>query len=221
MESRHSDLLQSSAKPWTLADIRDGVCYIGLVFKRTNNPRNLAETCCGAQMFLHSGEGIVFKGAVGSWASDKPGEYHLTKEKAADIIERCIEAYEKWHGRPPRELFIHAKTVFNQDEIEGFRSAAPTGTTIMGIQIRRPNDLKLFRDGRRPVLRGLGLEIDNKNAFLWMSGYVPSLLTYPGREVPTPLRVRLVFGECSIRSCDILALTKVNFNACIFAMDCQ
>ena len=77
---------KAGAKPWTLADIRDGVCYIGLVFKRTNNPRNPAETCCGAQMFLHSGEGIVFKGAVGSWASDKPGEFHLTREKARDIV---------------------------------------------------------------------------------------------------------------------------------------
>ena len=47
---------------------------------------------------------------------------------------------------------------------------------------------------------------------------MPSLLTYPGREVPTPLRVRLVFGETSLSQVleDIMALTKVNFNACIF-----
>lgn len=209
---------KAGAKPWTLADIRDGVCYIGLVFKRTNNSRNPAEVCCGAQMFLHTGEGIVFKGAVGSWASDKPGEYHLNRDKAADIVERCIKAYKEWHDKPPRELFIHAKTVFNRAEIEGFRSAAPAGTSVTGIQIRRPNDLKLFRDGRRPVLRGIGLEIDNRNAFLWTSGYVPTLLTYPGREVPTPLRVRLVFGDTSLSQvlADIMALTKVNFNACIF-----
>jgi hypothetical protein len=209
---------KAGAKPWTLADIRDGVCYIGLVFKRTNNPRNPAEACCGAQMFLHTGEGIVFKGAVGSWASDKPGEYHLTKDKAADIIERCIKAYKEGHNKPPRELFIHAQTVFNREEIDGFRSAAPAGTSVTGIQIRRPNDLKLFRDGRRPVLRGIGLQIDDRNAFLWTSGYVPTLLTYPGREVPAPLRVRLVFGDTSLEQVltDIMALTKVNFNACIF-----
>lgn len=129
---------KAGAKPWTLADIRDGVCYIGLVFKRTNNPRNPAETCCGAQMFLHSGEGIVFKGAVGSWASDKPGEFHLTREKARDIVERCIEAYKQWHGQPPRELFIHAKTVFNRNEIEGFRAGAPSGTAVRGFRSAGP-----------------------------------------------------------------------------------
>ncbi|RWB19047.1 MAG: hypothetical protein EOQ41_32615 [Mesorhizobium sp.] len=46
--------------------IRDGVCYIGLVFKRTNNLADNNEACCGAQIFLHTGEGIVFKGAVGA-----------------------------------------------------------------------------------------------------------------------------------------------------------
>ena len=105
------------------------------------------------------------------------------------------------------------------NEIEGFRAGAPSGTAVTGIQIRRPNDLKLFRDGRRPVLRGLGLQIDSRNAFLWTSGYVPSLLTYPGRESRRRLRVRLVFGDTGPHQvlADILALTKVNFNACIFA----
>jgi hypothetical protein len=209
---------KAGVKPWTLADIRDGVCYIGLVFKRTNNPRDPFEACCGAQMFLQTGEGIVFKGAVGSWASDKLGEYHLNRDTATEIIDRCVNTYKLWHGtKAPRELFIHGKTLFNKEEIKGFLSATPAGTSITGIQIRKPNDLKLFRDGRRPILRGLALQLDRANAFLWTSGYVPSLLTYPGREVPTPLRVRLVFGETSLSQVleDIMALTKVNFNACI------
>lgn len=210
---------KAGAKPWTLADIRDGVCYVGLVFKRTNNPDNATEACCGAQMFLHTGEGIVFKGAVGSWASGKLGEYHLSSEKAADIVNRCIAAYNEWHGASPQELFIHGRTRFNKEEIDGFRSAAPEGTTITGVQILRPNDLKLFREGRKAMLRGLALRLDHRNAFLWSAGYVPQLLTYPGREVPTPIRIRIVFGDTKIEQviADILALTKVNFNACIFS----
>ncbi len=113
---------KAGAKPWTLADIRDGVCYIGLVFKRTNNPIDAKEACCGAQMFLATGEGIVFKGAVGAWASDKFGEYHLSAEKAEDIVRRCIEAYRTRHNAPPKELFIHGRTRFNRDEIAGFRT---------------------------------------------------------------------------------------------------
>jgi hypothetical protein len=210
---------KAGAKPWTLADIRDGVCYIGLVFKKTNNPADDNEACCGAQMFLHTGEGIVFKGAVGAWGSGRIGEFHLSAEKASDIVERCIAAYKSWHGKPPTELFIHGRTGFNREEIAGFLAAAPEGTAVTGIQIRRPNDLKLFRDGRRAVMRGLALKIDSRNAFLWTSGYVPKLLTYPGREVPTPLRVKMVFGDTKLTQvlADIMALTKVNFNTCIYA----
>lgn len=204
--------------PWSLADVRDGVCYIGLVFKRTDNARDATEACCGAQMFLHTGEGIVFKGAVGSWASEKLGDYHLSRDKAKEIVERCVEAYRAWHGKAPKELFIHGRAAFNREEIEGFREGVPEGTSVTGIQIRRPNDLKLYREGRRAVLRGVALKVDKRNAFLWTSGYVPQLLTYPGREVPTPLKVRIVFGETPLDQvlADIMALTKVNFNACIF-----
>ncbi|WP_156465037.1 hypothetical protein [Mesorhizobium sp. Root552] len=209
---------KAGAKPWTLSDIREGVCYIGLVFKRTNNPHDRNEACCGAQMFLHTGEGIVFKGAVGAWGSDKIGEFHLSQEKAADIVRRSIDSYITWHGKPPAEVFIHGRTRFSSTEIEGFRSAVPAGTKITGIQITRPNDLKLFSEGRRPILRGLALPMDDRNAFLWTLGYIPKLKTYPGREVPSPLKVRIVFGETKINQvlADILALTKINFNACLF-----
>jgi len=210
---------KAGAKPWTLADIREGVCYVGLVFKKTNNPKDEFEACCGAQMFLHSGEGLVFKGSIGSWASEKLGEYHLSKEYAADIIRRCIESYKTWHGKSPSELFIHGRTYFNREEIAGFREGAPAETRISGIQIKRPNDLKLFREeGRRGVMRGLALKIDDRNSFLWTSGYIPKLRTYPGREIPTPLKIKIVFGDTPLEQVleDIMALTKLNFNTCIY-----
>lgn len=208
---------KAGAKPWTLADIRDGVCYIGLVFKHTHNPKDPKEACCGAQMFLHTGEGIIFKGAVGSWETEKAGDFHLNEEKAEEIVRDCIEAYKKWHDAPPKELFIHGKTRFNKEEIDGFRKGAGD-VEVTGIQIQRPNDLKLFREGRRAVLRDVALKIDKRNAFVWTSGYVPKLLTYPGREVPSPLKVKIVFGKTVMEQviADIIALTKVNFNTCIF-----
>jgi hypothetical protein len=210
---------KSGAKPWTLADIREGVCYIGLVFKTTNNPTDAKEACCGAQMFLHTGEGIVFKGAVGSWESDKRGNFHLPKDKATEIVQRCLDAYKLWHGKAPAELFIHARSGFNREEIDGFLEAAPPETKVTGIQIRKAKDLKLFRDGRRAVLRGLALRLDTRNAYLWSSGYVPKLKTYPGREVPSPLRVKVLFGDTPLDQvlADIMSLTKLNFNACIYS----
>jgi hypothetical protein len=56
-------------------------------------------------------------------------------------------------------------------------------------------------------------------AFLWTKGFTPRLQTYPGREVPNPLSIEISQGEADISQVllDVLALTKLNYNACIFA----
>ena len=51
-------------------------------------------------------------------------------------------------------------------------------------------------------------------AYLWTSGFIPRLDTYPGREVPNPLTVEIARGDADIEQvlCDLMALTKLNFN---------
>lgn len=60
----------------------------------------------------------------------------------------------------------------------------------------------------------------NRNrALIWTMGYIPFLATYPGREVPNPLSIEISQGEADITlvAKDIMQLTKLNFNACIYA----
>lgn len=59
---------KSGRRPWQLAQIRNHVCYVGLVFKQLMNAEE-GSACCGAQMFLDSGDGLVFKGLIGRWKS--------------------------------------------------------------------------------------------------------------------------------------------------------
>ena len=79
--------------------------------------------------------------------------------------------------------------------------------------------MKLFRPGRTPVLRGTTYRLSPSRALLWTAGYVPELMTYAGREVPNPLLVEVSQGEAELDLVlrDVMGLTKVNFNACIFA----
>jgi argonaute-like protein implicated in RNA metabolism and viral defense len=77
--------------------------------------------------------------------------------------------------------------------------------------------LKLFRPGKYPVMRGSALMIDDNQAFLWTSGYVPRLDTYLGPETPNPVLIRLQRGVCSFDTIlrDVMGLTKINFNSCL------
>lgn len=210
---------KAGGRPWKLSAIRDGVCYIGLAFKVDNKVRDNRNACCAAQMFLDSGDGVVFRGAVGPWYNPQRGEFHLSKEAARELVGMAIEAYEERVGRPPKEIFLHGKVRFNDEEWSGFLEGASGSTKLVGVRIRENRDLKLYRKGDYPVLRGLAYVQNERTAYLWSKGFVPRLQTYPGWAVPWPLLVDVCRGEADIMTIlrDVLALTKLNYNACIFA----
>lgn len=207
-------------QPWQLADVRPNVCYVGLVFKKDPSPAKQGEACCAAQMFLNSGNGVVFRGALGPWHSEKTGEFHLKEGAARDLIAQVVSAYVKDHGKPPAELFIHGRQRFSEEEWRGFSSAVPPETKLAGVRIRSTQDLRLFRPtADMPVLRGSAVTMSRKEGYLWTTGYVPRLRTYPGFETPKPVLVELHQGEGDLLTImkDVLALTKVNYNSCDFS----
>jgi hypothetical protein len=133
-------------------------------------------------------------------------------------MELVVRGYNDRHGCAPAELFIHAQNSFNDEEWAGFASAVPADTRLVGVRIKESGGLKLYRGGQNPVLRGTAYLQSSRAAFLWTRGYVPYLNTYPGRETPNPLRVDVMRGEAPLKTVleDVLNLTKLNFNACIY-----
>lgn len=212
---------KAGGRPWKTANIREGVCYVGLVFKRDDRHTDPRFACCAAQMFLDSGDGLVFRGAVGPWYSDQTREFHLARGAAKQLAEMVVEAYQEKHsGQPPAELFIHGRAFFDDEEWKGFSEGVDSARTrLVGIRIRDESGFRLYRPGERPVLRGTALVLHERAAFLMTRGHTPRLRTYVGREVPRPLRVDVAKGDADIRVVlsDILSLTKLNYNACIFA----
>lgn len=210
---------KAGGKPWQLGASRPGVCYVGIVFKKDSSSTDAGNACCGAQMFLDSGDGVVFRGAVGPWITTTNHEFHLPKDKARGLMSLVCEAYKKSHGgEAPRELFIHGKTRFSEDEWAGFRETVPDGTNVVCVRIRDDSGMKLFRHGTMNMMRGLGWVKSPWSAYLWTKGFVPRLQTYAGREVPNPLAIEICRGEADIIQvmADVLALTKLNYNGCIF-----
>jgi hypothetical protein len=209
---------KAGARPWKVADVRPGVCYLGVVFKRDDAMNDSRWSSCGAQMFLDSGDGLVFKGTGGPWYSESLNDFHLDETAARALIERAVKTYKDKVGEPPRELFIHGKARFNDDEWRGFRSAVTSATNVVGVRIRHANDLRIYRPERFALLRGLAYQRDQRTAFLWAQGFIPRLWTYPGREVPLGLLIDVCRGDADMMTVlkDVLALTKLNYNSCTF-----
>jgi hypothetical protein len=210
---------KAGGKPWRLSDIRSGVCYLGLVYKKLEKTKNPKNACCAAQMFLDNGDGTVFKGEVGPWYNQDNSEYHLRPKEAKALLTQAIQAYYAKNKENPKELFIHAKTRFNDEEWSAFQQVTPIGTNLVGVTINDREKLKLYKtNGEFPVLRGIAFIINDKKAFLWTKGYVPHIQTSLTSGVPNPLYIEINKGKAEIEQVlkDILALTKLNYNACVY-----
>ncbi len=210
-------------KPWRLDSPREGVCYIGMAYKRADSGKT---ACCAAQLFLDSGDGMVFVGDFGPWFSKKTGEFHITKAQAQKLMSGILATYGSQDGRPLREVFLHARSGLNTDEFEGFQAACPEGVKLCAIRVRKDRQgPRLFRHdthpigsrrGMYPVLRGVLWQRSETVGFLFTSGFKERIAAYDGWEVPVPLGITLQHGDGDLITIarDILGLTKANYNAC-------
>ncbi len=200
---------KSGGKPWRLATAREGVCYVGLAFRRTSD-RDSRTACCAAQMFLDSGDGVVFRGEFGPWYSPERKQCHLTRGAARDLITGVLKSYREQGGGQLSEIFLHSRSTLDDEEFQGYvEGGAATGANVVGIRVRREaRGIKMFRWGKWPVLRGTFWRVNDHAGYLWSSGFKPSVLSYDGAEVPTPLRIDLQHGHADIYQVaqDILGL---------------
>lgn len=212
--------------PWKLYNVREGVCYIGLVFKVLQGyQKRKGFACCAAQMFLDSGDGMVFRGNIGPWLSKDERTYHLDEKSAEELIATAIAAYHDSTGAYPNELFIHGRTMFTDEEWRGFSSAVQkhSETNLVGVTINDVDGFRLFKDtysnaNKYGILRGTALIINDVSGYLWTKGFIPRTATANHMEIGRPLKITVARGECDINTVlrDILCLTKLNYNACIY-----
>lgn len=211
-------------KPWKTPWAREGVCYVGLAYKKADQQKGSA--CCAAQMFLDSGDGLVFVGDFGPWYSEEKKEFHLNKKAAKKMLEGLIKTYQEQDGRPLKEIFLHARSGIDRDEYQGFLEACPKGVELIAIRVRKDRfSPRLFRydehpevsrRGMYPVLRGTFWQRTKHFGLLFTSGFKPRVGAYDGWEIPVPLSITIQHGSADLVQVakDILGLTKLNYNSC-------
>lgn len=211
------------AKPWKTPWAREGVCYVGLAYKLAEDKRN---ACCAAQLFLDSGDGVVFVGEFGPWYSSTAGEFHLPPAKAEALLRGTIATYKQQDGRPLKEIFLHAHSGINFAEYQGFLRAVPEGVKLVAIRVRQDRaGQRLYRydkhpdvskRGQHPVQRGVFWQRNPRHGLLYTNGFKPRIATYDGFEVPVPLSITIQHGDGDVLQVarDILGLTKLNYNSC-------
>jgi len=204
-------------REWKLSTARDGVCYVGVVFRQVPGAPDNRFAACAAQMFLDDGDGVVLRGDSGHWYSPATHQFHLSKAAAEILLRKVLAEYGEGGGKPLQEIFLHYRASIDDEEFSGFKAACPSGVRLVAVKVRTQREsVRLYREGSRPLLRGSFLKTGQGVGYLWGSGFKPWLQTYDGAETPAPVEIRVQHGDADLFqvSSDILGLTKLNYNEC-------
>lgn len=199
--------------PWRAAGVARGTCFVGVSFyvDRTDGSYRSAM----AQAFSDHGEGIVMRGRPFRWTQLRSP--HLTGELAEDLMNNVLREYSKHVDHAPARVVVHKWSQFWDDERAGFDRAL-SNIKIVDYVAFGSRDIRLFRVGKHPPLRGTLVTLDRGNALLYTRGYVPYFGAHVGARVPRPIEIVQHLGPTSLTQIaqEILLLTKLDWNTSDF-----
>lgn len=210
-------LLYKSQKghPWKLAELEENTCYVGISFYVESGSKKASLRSSVAQVFLDTGESFVLRGdafKLDPRADERTP--HLDKDNAKKIIQLVLDQFKEVRKSLPRRLVIHKSSNFWDEETEGFQEAAKE-IKVKDFVTILDGDLRFYREGEYPILRGSLFSTENlEEHYLYTTGFVPCLNTYPGLGIPKPLLIRCKVQDSEIQKIcqEILAFTKLDWN---------
>ena len=206
---------KAGGTPWALIrkDAAETTCYAGISFFQSRDKKTMQTSI--AQIFNELGRGVILRGEeVQLKKHDRTP--HLSAEQAFNLLHSSLKEYYEAVKIFPKRLVVHKTSNYNEDELYGFRQAASQLhiNQLDLITIQERTDLRLYRQGSYPPMRGTHLALHDQTHLLYTRGSVPYYETYPGRYIPSPLEIRLAeYDESPNIICDeILSLSKMNWN---------
>lgn len=209
---------KAGGTPWRL--IRDSsqlsTCFIGISFFETLDKARL--TTSMAQVFNELGEGVVVRGGAASLSKDDR-QPHLSGADCHKLIADALARYRDVHFTLPARVVIHKSSPFSVEEETGAKRAIRDERIALSELVHvTDSDIRLYRDGVYPPLRGTFLQSSGRSGVLYTKGSVPFFETYPGMYVPRPVLIKIASGDQTplAHAKEILALTKMNWNSTQF-----
>ena len=183
--------------PWRLpreaSDLAS--CYIGIAFHKTADT-NLHTSV--AQSYNQRGDGVIVRGGPAT-VSKEDRQPHLSEDDARDLLETALQRYRTEHRTAPVRVVLHKASNYTAAETAGFNHAANTERldVLELLWLTSSDQLRLYRKGQQPPLRGTFVSIGDNRHLLSTTGAVPFYKAYPGHYVPQPLGIRTVQAESS------------------------
>jgi hypothetical protein len=198
--------------PWRLPPSGPDTCFVGISFHHFRTTRRAIVRSSLAQAFSSDGEGFAIRGEGVPAEPDQGRNVHLSERQAFGLAQNVLAEYELRTGGAPLRVVLHKTSHFDPAEQAGF-AAALRDTPIVSMVTLVPSLFRLLRYGPYPPKVGTVCTVNGDRSFLFTSGFMPELGTYPGPHVPQPFEVRCLGAESAVAAAqDVLNLTRMNWN---------
>lgn len=198
--------------PWRLPPTGPETCFVGISFHHFQTTQRAIVRSSLAQAFSSDGEGFAIRGQGVPVEPDQGRNLHLSEQQAFDLTVEVLAEYERRTGGAPLRIVLHKTSYFDDAERAGF-TAALAEIPVVSLVTLVPSQFRLLRYGAYPPKVGTLCTINDDRVFLFTSGFMPELGTYPGPHVPQPFEVRCLGNEgAQAAAQDVLNLTRMNWN---------
>lgn len=204
--------------PWKLADMKQGTCYVGISFYKDPRFRRRIKTSV-AQVFTHTGEGLVLKGARALFDRIS-GSPYLSKDDAYNLMTDVLAVYKKQMRQLPTRLVVHKSSRYRSEELSGFEEASKDIRLKDFVTVLTRGIRFMRSKGIYPPVRGTVIKLGSSDYILFTKGWIPFYKTYPGLRVPAPIEIVEHHGDTHLKVIfeEIFALTKMNWNSADFCI---
>ena len=198
--------------PWRLKSSSTDTCFVGITFHHVKTNQKAVVKSCLAQAFSSDGEGFALRGGDIAYDPDRTKMVHLSEVQAYDLGLKIIEEYTYRTGLNPQRVVLHKTSFFNENEEYGFRRAFNSIPVVELINLL-PTSFRLLKHNAYPVNRGTLCTINDKQSYLFSTGFIKELGTYPGAHIPRPIEIRSHEDlDIDTVAQDILGLARMNWN---------
>lgn len=198
--------------PWRLPKSELETCFVGISFHHFRTTKRHIVRSSLAQAFSSEGEGFAIRGEGVPADPSQSRNIHLSEEQAFELARNILGEYTTRTGGAPVRVVVYKTSFFDAGELAGM-GVALSEIPVVEFVTLVPSNLRLLRLGAYPPKVGTLCTVNKASSFLFTSGYMDELGTYPGPHVPQPFEVRMQFKGSKIAAAqDVLNLTRMNWN---------
>lgn len=203
---------KSGGVPWRLPSNRPETCFVGISFHHLRTQKQHLVQSSLAQAFSSEGEGFAIRGEGIPIDANQSRDVHLSENQAFNLGNSILREYQLRTGSLPVRVVIHKTSYFDAREQSGFK-AALRDIALVEMTTLVPSAFRLLRFGPYPPKVGTLCSVNESQNYLFTSGFMPELGTYPGPHVPQPFEIRAIGSVDTVETArDVLDLTRMNWN---------